>query len=349
MAKKLELVGKRFGNLTVISRAENNPKGNTQWNCKCDCGGEKVVLGYDLTHGRTTTCGCKQYLVGKPSSKRISLVGQRFGKLTVVSLNEEKSKNGILVWNCLCDCGNSFTARGGNLKTGKATHCGCSPQRHANNFIDLTGRKYGRLTVERESEMVNGKVMWECVCDCGNRKTVSGNNLRSGHTTSCGCVLDETRRVLHKKRTGVRTISGKKTDELRYALYNKWHAMKSRCMPYYHQHEHYYDKGVTVCDEWEEFEPFYQWGIENGFQIGLTLDRIDVNGIYSPSNCRWVTIKVQQNNRTDNVYVTIDGETKTLKMWCEQFGLDYGMVKARRSRGWPQERWFEPPHINQYQ
>lgn len=346
MAKSLDIIGKRFGYLTVISRAENNEKGNTQWNCKCDCGRNRVALGYDLTHGRITTCGCKKYLTGKPSPKRISLIGQKFGKLTVVSLNEDKSKNGILVWNCLCDCGNEFTARGGNLKSGKATHCGCSRAKHSSNFIDLTGQRYGRLTVKRLVGKSNGKPLWECVCDCGNEKNVTSNDLRTGHTMSCGCMLDESRRKKRKTTEVYERIYGRPFDDIRNQLFKRWITMKWRCKPEYHGHSYYYDRGVTVCDEWNEFEPFYQWSIENGFQSELTLDRIDVNGIYSPSNCRWVTNKVQQNNRTDNVYVTIGSETKTMKMWCEEFGLNYGMVKERRKNGWPQERWFEPPHTN---
>ena len=119
--------------------------------------------------------------------------------------------------------------------------------------------------------------------------------------------------------------------------------MKNRCRPDYYEARYYYDRGIRVCDEWKRFEPFQDWALANGYADNLTLDRINVNAGYSPDNCRWVTIKVQQNNKRDNVYVTINGETKTLKMWCEQLCVDYRMVLARRRRGWPQERWFEPP------
>ena len=88
MAKRLDLVGQRFGYLVVIGRAENNNRGNTQWLCQCDCGKKKVVLGYDLTHGRTTTCGCKANMKGKESYNRKNLVGLKFGTLSVISVSK---------------------------------------------------------------------------------------------------------------------------------------------------------------------------------------------------------------------------------------------------------------------
>ena len=342
MAKSLDLVGKRFGHLTVVSRAENNHRGNTQWNCVCDCGGKKVVLGYDLKKGRTTTCGCKAYLVGKPSHSRISLVGNRYGKLTVVSLNEERSKNGVLVWNCKCDCGNSFIARGGNLKSGKATHCGCLKPEFPNNFIDITGNRYGRLVAVEIASRGHGAVMWRCICDCGNEKIVPAENLRNGHTRSCGCLLKESRR---KNALSNALINRDlPTDPETYRLIKTaFNSMHGRCSTSYHKPENYHDRGIAVCDEWTTFEPFLEWALENGFEQGLTLDRIDVNGGYNPDNCRWTTQKVQSNNKRTNVYITIDGETKTMRQWADHFGVSYPMVKARKRYGWPQSRWFDPP------
>jgi hypothetical protein len=158
MAKPLSLIGNRYGSLIVVARAENNKKGNTMWLCKCNCGNEKIALGYDLTHGRTTSCGCQKGNPDIPSLRRIDLVGKRFGNLTVKSLNEEKSKNGILIWDCACGCGNSVSVRGGNLKSGHTTSCGClSKNTHPKSFTDLTGKKFGRLTVIREDGKKKGK------------------------------------------------------------------------------------------------------------------------------------------------------------------------------------------------
>lgn len=335
MAKRLDLVGKRFGNLLVVSRAENNAKGNTQWKCLCDCGNIKIALGYDLTHGRTTTCGCKRNISGKPSQKRISLIGNKYGKLTVVSLNEQESTRGVLAWDCVCDCGNSFIARGSNLKSGKATHCGCVKQEHGNGFVDITGKHFERLTVIGLNGRSKNGLRWDCVCECGNRVIVNGKDLRSGHTKSCGCLSDENRRR-ERDRSLIYDRSSR--------LYNEYWSMRSRCSPSYHSKKDYYDRGIRVCDDWQTFEPFQDWALANGYRDDLTIDRIDVNAGYSPDNCRWVTNKAQQNNKRDNVYITIGEQTKTMKQWSEYYGVSYGMVKARRKRGWPQERWFEPPH-----
>lgn len=335
MAKALDLVGKRFGYLTVISRTENNKNGNTQWLCKCDCGKTKVALGYDLTHGRTTTCGCAMYLKGKPSQNRVDLLGRRFGHLTVISLSEKRGKLGALYYDCKCDCGKTVSIQAGNLKTRQyISHRGC-PLKDATTLKDLTGERFGRLTVIRRTGKDERGVLWECLCDCGNTKIVVGKNLRSGRTQSCGCLLNETRKLPKVKTHGL----------TRTRIYREYGSMISRCRPTYHMHSRYYDRGITVCNEWTgegAFERFYSWAMQNGYSDDLTLDRIDNDKGYSPNNCRWVSNKEQQNNRGDNVYITINGATKTMKQWSEAFGVDYGKVKARRQNGWPDSRLFEP-------
>jgi hypothetical protein len=133
-------------------------------------------------------------------------------------------------------------------------------------------------------------------------------------------------------------------------IYSEWNSMRSRCSKTYHGHKNYFDKGIAVCDEWKkDFEPFYKWSIENGYNDDLTIDRIDNNKNYSPDNCRWVTMKEQQNNRTNNVNIEYNGKVQTLKQWCEELGLNYGMVKARRQRGIKVPELFKPKHKNQYQ
>ncbi|MCI8378602.1 MAG: hypothetical protein HFH72_08810 [Lachnospiraceae bacterium] len=340
MAKPANLIGKRFGALTVKERTENNVRGNTMWLCRCDCGNDFVALGYDLTHGRTTSCGCRYGQIGKPSANRISLVGEKFGKLTVVDIDEEKSKNGKLVWRCACDCGNRLSVAGGNLKSGHTKSCGCSKRNiHSRNFKDLTGMKFGRLTVLREDKARRKKIYWECVCECGNKKVISGDCLKTGRTKSCGCLDKENR-----ARAKAITHGMSKT-----RLYAEWISMKNRCSSNYHESKNYFKKGISVCKAWRKFEVFAEWAMKNGYKDGLTLDRIDNNKGYSPDNCRWATMKEQENNRSNNVIIEYMGESKTMKQWCDCLGLNYGMVKARKRKGWKVPRLFEPPHKNQYQ
>ena len=116
------------------------------------------------------------------------------------------------------------------------------------------------------------------------------------------------------------------------------------------QKKDYYDRGITICPEWVNgFKAFYDWSMSNGYRDGLTLDRIDNDKRYSPENCRWVDMKVQANNRRNNVYIKYMGETKTMKQWCDYLGVDYGLVRNRRRRGIEPPRLFDPPHKKQYQ
>lgn len=335
MAEPVNLIGERFGNLTVIERAENNNRGNTQWLCKCDCGNTKVRLGYDLTHGRSVTCGCAINRKGKPSEKRKSIVGNKYGKLTVVSLNEEKSKNGVLVWNCVCECGNTCTARGGNLKFGKSTHCGCMKKKREKvqiAFSDISGERFGKLTVISIHNADKGE--WNCKCDCGNDVIYTEKQLKSGTRKSCGCLSK-------RKRSTKRRL----TKEEKH-IQSEWYSMRGRCSENYHGRRNYYDRGITICDEWDDFDNFEQWALSNGYSRHLTLDRINPDKGYSPENCRWVTMKEQQNNKRNNVRIEINGATKTLKQWSEFYNLPYGTVKMRKRKGWGVDRLFEPVHKN---
>lgn len=342
MAKALDLVGRRFGNLVVISRAANNSKNNTMWNCKCDCGNTREVLGYDLTHGRVATCGCKMYLKGKHSSFRQDLTGRRFGSLTVISLSDKVGKNNNLYWTCRCDCGKIKDVSASNLRSGHTKSCGakgCTPR----PYTDITGMRFGRLTVVGRVK-VGQEWMWRCLCDCGKEKVTQADYLQTGRVKSCGCLGDESRRV--KGRPSVKNrIYKTGTDEQAVSttrLYREWKSMLRRCSEKYHKPELYYKKGIRVCSEWEVFEVFAEWAMSHGYRDDLTLDRIDGNKGYSPENCRWATQKEQANNTSVNVNITINGETRTLKQWSEFYGLPYSTVKARLRNGWPVERLFIP-------
>ena len=122
--------------------------------------------------------------------------------------------------------------------------------------------------------------------------------------------------------------------------------MRRRCNnPSYIGYEYYGGRGIKVCDEWQNnFEAFYNWSIENNYSIGLTLDRIDVNKNYEPSNCRWVTWKVQNNNTRFNHLITYKGETKTLTEWCETLNLPRDPIYSRLNKyGWSVERALTTP------
>ena len=198
------------------------------------------------------------------------------------------------------------------------------------SFIDLAGMRFGKLTVVKRVENKANRVMWECKCDCGNVKNIRTDQLRGNVAKSCGCLQAEV-------TARMKTTHGKS----KIRLYSIWHGMKERC--YNVNHDRYKDyggKGTTIFDEWKNnFQSFYDWAMANGYKDSLTIDRIDTNGNYEPANCRWITNKEQQNNRTDNHYVTFNGETKTLKEWSEFLGVNYSTLNHRINQyGWSIEK-----------
>lgn len=163
-------------------------------------------------------------------------------------------------------------------------------------LIDLTGQKFGRWTVIRKTDERQAKsVMWECRCDCGTVQLVNGANLRKGLTLSCGCLNSE------KAAEHCRDMA--KHNMYRSRLYRVWCGMKARCeTPSARNYKNYGGRGISVCAEWQEFVPFHEWAMANGYDetaafSKCTIDRIDVNGDYCPDNCRWVDMKIQNNNK----------------------------------------------------
>ncbi len=190
---------------------------------------------------------------------------------------------------------------------------------------DITGQRFGRLTVVgRSGSSIDGKAMWLCQCDCGNTVRVIGKSLRAGLTRSCGCYKHEV------AKTTLRTHGQRYT-----RLYYTWLGMKDRCNnPNNKSYCRYGGVGVKVCEEWEQFEPFYEWAMSNGYRDDLTIDRIDCSKGYSPDNCRWADAKTQSRNRRNVLIFTYRGFTENLSALCERFGKDYRLVIYRIEHGW---------------
>lgn len=200
---------------------------------------------------------------------------------------------------------------------------------------DLTGQRFGRLTAIAPAGRIGTSCMrWVCKCDCGNETVVYGHFLKSGHTKSCGCLANES--IAQRNKTHGMTES---------RLYNIWHGIKARCYrPQSNQFYRYGARGISMCPEWrDDFSTFAEWALSNGYSDNLSIDRIDNDGIYCPSNCRWVDVKTQCNNKSTNRLLTANGETHTVSEWSAILGINDSTLCARLDRGWSEEKTINTP------
>lgn len=184
--------------------------------------------------------------------------------------------------------------------------------------LDLTGQRFGHLVAIRATEeRRREKVFWECQCDCGNMHNVSACDLTSGHTRSCGCQH-------HPLKHG----------ESKSRLYSIHQGMKRRC--YNKNHSSYKDyggRGITICEEWLNYETFRDWALHNGYNDKLTIERKDNDKGYSPENCTWIARSDQNRNQRSTRHIYIDGEKVTLPMIAEAIGLSETNISVRFSKG----------------
>jgi hypothetical protein len=256
--------------------------------------------------------------------KRAELAGRRFGSLTVVRpLETIPGKN--LQWECICECGaTSYVTSSNLLAGGQKRRCCCL------KVQDLSGRRFGKLTVLRRSEnrSTDGRLQWVCQCDCGKVTEVRDKQLRKkrGRTNSCGCLRDRT----------VHGLAGDPT-------YNSWKSMIARC----HNEratdfEDYGGRGISVCERWRE--SVLNFLEDMGPRLpGTTLDRKDPGGNYEPGNCRWATDEAQSRNKRNNRYLECDGQRMVLADWSRKYGVSQALILARLELGWSECEAIETP------
>ncbi len=205
------------------------------------------------------------------------------------------------------------------------------------NLIDLTGQRFGKLTVLRRAENYvrpNGhkESTWVCCCECGNEITITRTNLKRAR--SCGC--SKGKYISDSKITHGMSNS---------RLYRIWQNMKNRCYnPNVDRYDRYGGRGITVCEKWRDsFEAFYKWAIDNGYSDELSIDRKDVNGNYTPDNCRWISMDKQADNKSNSRIFEYNGEAHTVSEWSKILDISRDIIWNRINRGWNIERVFTQP------
>lgn len=248
------------------------------------------------------------------------VTGERFGDLTVISF-DHVDKHRASCWLCECDCGKRVVVPRHSLISGGTRSCGC--RKHGPEREDITGRRFGRLTViSFDHDDPHRNSYWLCECDCGNKTVVTRGGLTSGNTTSCGCYNRE--RVSESTRT--HGLS-------RTPLYKVWRDMRTRCENENNIAYHRYGgRGIEVCDEWKKFDNFKDWALDAGYNKGLTIDRVDNNSGYTPTNCRWVDWDTQGNNRSTNHIVEYNGHRHNIMEWAKILGVNYSTLWGRIKR-----------------
>lgn len=205
-------------------------------------------------------------------------------------------------------------------------------------FIDITGQTFGKLTAIKRVENNNlGKVQYLCLCECGNKKIVTKQNLTNGICKSCGCIKKEQDKI---------NLKFPKHNMCSTRLYNIWKGMRWRCRSKKNKRRKFYlDKSIEVCKEWQEdFLNFYNWAMNNGYKDTLTIDRINNDGNYEPDNCRWATYTEQNNNQSTSKKYIYKNKIYTIKELSEMTGIKLPTLYQRLEQSkWEIEKAINTP------
>lgn len=260
---------------------------------------------------------------------RHDLTGQTFGRLTVLGYDHSDEKHTF--WKCKCSCPMKtiVVVRADQLTSGHTKSCGCYHKDILREklFNDLSGQTINGIKVINYEYTNKKQTYFRCICPyCGKEFITRGSSILNKHTRSCGCQSGGPTHGLHK-----------------HPLYKVYCNMVRRCYnPKHHAYKWYGGKGVYIASVWYTpgvpgnpgFVAFYNWAITHGYRKGLTIERKDVNGPYSPENCTWVDNKTQQNNKTSNMHINDGEEVLTYAQFEEKYKLITRFVSSRVETGW---------------
>lgn len=306
--------GLKINYLTVLQTKSDRING-IQYNlCRCECGNERYVHRSTLRTASIQDCGCGRFMLDK-------CVGLKFGKLTVVSARKDTNRKGTTICHCICECGNESDVPLSALKAGQSRSCGCQGKFDFSKYKDkiYNGNKIVEL-IDSEKKTIL------CECSCGNKFTCRIFDLTCQKSPilncgKCGIALKEPVKAFRKHRVS--------------RLENIYYKMIDRCTNSKEKsYRNYGGRGIKVCDEWKQsFKNFRSWALANGYQEDLTIDRIDVNGNYEPSNCRWATRKEQANNTRRTKKYNFNGDLYSITEIAEMTKINPATFRDRIKRG----------------
>lgn len=259
------------------------------------------------------------------------LTGQTFDMLTVLRPTGAR-RNGYIEYRCRCECGNEISIGANSLRQKYRHSCGCLKR----SSSLAPGVKINHLVAVAPDR--SDCRLWTFRCDCGKELRILKHGVLRGTTKTCGGADCPYHEAALQERNTSHGMS-------RTKFYEMYRGMLKRCHdPNAINYPDYGGRGIEVCEEWKaDFKKFYEWAISSGWEEGLTIDRIDVNGHYSPSNCRWATVKDQNRNKRTSKMLTFEGETKTAVEWAELMGIPPKTLYERLRIGMSVEKALTMP------
>ncbi len=199
---------------------------------------------------------------------------------------------------------------------------------------EYVNQRFGQLTIVENPIRTNGSRFVTAKCDCGTVRVFRLYDILKKDSTSCGCV----KIAMLKDRVSKHQLT-------QHKLYRVWCGIKERCNnPNHDMYIHYGQRGINICEQWaNDFPPFYNWAISNGWIDGLTIDRVNNDLGYSPENCRMATRTEQQRNKRTNNMVTFQNRTQCLSAWAEELRMNYNVLRSRLRIGWTTDRALTTP------
>lgn len=264
-------------------------------------------------------------------------IGKTYGYLKIIG-KSESSKRYSNSWDFQCVCGRIISEQPARVLSGHKKSCGIcdTSKRHISprfNINDYIGKKCYMLTAVGLAPRGENEKTWKllCKCDCGNETRITPHQFDAGKVMSCGCLRKSPRNEFD--------------GHSRHPLYKIWVQMMRRCYtPKVKHYDRYGGRGISVCNEWHAFNNFAAWSESvGGRPDGYSLDRINNDGNYEPSNCRWADLKTQRRNTSANIVIEYAGEKKTLVEWSESTGISWHVLNHRYHRGWPVKRMLTEP------